>query len=94
MRATMKSGWHLFEEKKPPEEVVLLVNGPLGLDLAMKLEDSLYFKKGDDWSESNLEHWSFNTPTQWAELTLAEGRVSGAGKNILDKGGTPPNQKQ
>lgn len=69
----MNAGWYLFTEKAPPEEVILLVRGPLGLDLAVNLEDNLYFKKGDDWTPKNLEYWSTNRPTQWAELALPAG---------------------
>lgn len=71
----MNVAWHFFEKKEPPEEVIILVTGPLGLDLAVKFEGSLYFKNGDDWSTSNLEHWCFNPPTQWAAFTSSE-RVS------------------
>lgn len=66
----MNTKWHVFKEIAPPEEVILLVNGPLGLDLAVKLEDHLYFKKGDDWAPNNLEHWQYNMPTHWAKPTL------------------------
>jgi|GEM_PF-5099406 len=65
----MEVVWHFIKEQEPPEEVVLLVTGPLGLDLAVKIEDNLYFKNGDDWSSANLEHWCFNTPTHWAEFS-------------------------
>ncbi len=68
----MNAQWHLFTEKTPPEEEVLLVIGPLGIDLAMLLENNLYFKKGDDWTSGNLEHWRYNMPTQWSELTLPD----------------------
>ena len=57
----------------------MLINGSLGLDLAVKLEDSLYFKKGENWSASNLEHWSFNTPTQRVEFTFPDRHGSGVG---------------
>ncbi len=61
--------WYSHKDKSPPQGVILLVSGPLGLDLAMNLEFHWYFKKGDDWSASNLEYWSFDPPTQWAEFT-------------------------
>jgi len=61
--------WYSFEEKKPPEEVILLVYGQLGVDVAVILEGQWYYKKGDDWSAANLEHWCYNTPTRWAEFT-------------------------
>ena len=61
MEATWKSLQH-----EPPEETILLVHGPTGLDLAMYVEGHWYFKYGDDWSSTNLELWVFNTPTHWA----------------------------
>lgn len=69
LQATMNTEWHLFDEKAPPEQVIVLVNGPLGIDLAVHLEDNLYFKKGDDWSPNNLELWQNCKPTHWADLT-------------------------
>lgn len=68
----MNAEWHFFTERTPPEEVILLVTGPLGVDLAIRLEGNLFFKKGDEWSPSNLEHWSNNIPIQWAEFTLPD----------------------
>ena len=60
--------WYSFDEKRPPEGVILLVYGQLGVDVAIVLEDQWYFKKGDDWSAANLEHWTYNTPTRWAKF--------------------------
>ncbi len=78
----MNIQWSSLENERPPQGVILLVYGPLGLDLAVNLADHWYFKKGDDWSASNLEHWSCDTPTQWAEFakpveySLANGRTT------------------
>ncbi|MFW2368930.1 MAG: hypothetical protein ACN4GW_21140 [Desulforhopalus sp.] len=72
LRVAMNTRWHIFEERTPPEEVILLVYGPLGIDLAVNIENNLFFKKGDDWTPKNLEHWANNRPTHWAALTLPD----------------------
>jgi hypothetical protein len=62
--------WNSTEEKEPPEEKVLLILGPLGYDLAMRLDGQWYFKFGDSWDQNNLEYWSNSLPTQWAEFNF------------------------
>lgn len=60
--------WNYTEKIEPPEEKILLVSGPLGIDLAMRLDGQWYFKAGDSWELSSLEFWGNYTPTQWVEF--------------------------
>ena len=66
----MNMKWHIIKNKKPPERIVTLVYGPLGVDLGIYISGHWYFKRGDDWSAENLELWHFNAPQQWAEIEL------------------------
>ncbi len=66
----MKLQWFSLDDKKPPQRKILLVYGPLGLDLAMNMAGQWYFKQGEDWSVDNIEHWYFNLPFYWAEFAL------------------------
>lgn len=50
----------------PPENRILLVQSPLGFDLAMWIDGHWYYKNGDDWNDENLEHWSYNQPDNWS----------------------------
>ncbi len=64
--------WNDTEKEVPPEEKILLVSGPLGIDLAMRLDGHWYYKNGDDWNQHKLECWSNYTPTQWADFNVPE----------------------
>ncbi len=64
--------WNKTKDKAPPEEEILLVSSPLGIDLAMRIDRHWYFKCEDNWNTSNLEYWHFNTPTEWTEINISK----------------------
>lgn len=68
--------WNNVESKLPPEGKVLLVSGPLGVDLAIKIDGHWYYKQGDSWNQNNLECWDNFTPTQWSEFGFPSGRAT------------------
>lgn len=67
---SLKILWNDIEKKEPPNEKILLVAGPLGVDLAMRIDGHWYFKPGDNWNPKNLEYWSNYQPTEWAEFDV------------------------
>ena len=64
--------WNDIATKEPPDEKILLVAGPLGIDLALRMDGNWYFKSGDCWNSKNLEYWCSHQPTKWAEFRCPE----------------------
>lgn len=60
--------WYDTGKEEPPDRQIVLVAGPLGIDLAMNIDGHWYFKTGDTWEPGNLEYWSCCTPTRWADF--------------------------
>lgn len=71
----LKTLWNDIEKTEPPDEKILLVAGPLGIDLAMRMDGHWYFKSGDCWNPKNLEYWCSNQPTKWAEFSCPEAQT-------------------
>jgi len=64
--------WNDAGKKEPPEKKIVLVAGPLGIDLAMNIYGHWYFKTGGTWEPKNLGYWSYCIQALWADFNYPD----------------------